>query len=121
MGAMKHAEIMMRRDEILNLKRHAWFFIQRGRGSIGDRVDLAMTLFEYAADYARTLNSADHAIDAIENPRDYAEEIAWFIGANGIADADAVSEIGYWECEACQKISTIMNHEISAEKTCSEE
>lgn len=118
MGAMKHAAIMEQRREILDLTTHNWHFVENRGDSLRERIDFVESCAIYANDFARTLNSVDHAVDAIENPQDYAEEIASFICAYGIADEKFVARIGFWQCDDCGDEVAIMDHEIDYAKTC---
>ncbi len=71
MGAMKRIAIALERGA--QLTTHHWKFVENRSNSLQARVAYAQLLNEYVVEFARTLDTADHAVDAIESPHDTRE------------------------------------------------
>jgi len=110
MGVMKNQAIEERNDSVVDY--HTWRFVEASGGADEHALEL------WASSYARRADTADHAVDVLEKPHHYAEEIAEFISIYADANDDDLSLFGYWECEECGEESKRLTHTLDMEKTC---
>lgn len=118
MGAFKEIAIVEERDVEVVLDYHDWQFISRSANSLGEKIALSNALADYASAYARTLHSGDEAIDVIEKPHHYVEEISSHISAYWDFADQVIPQFGYWECASCDEQSATMTHAIDIERSC---
>ena len=116
MGAMKHIAILLERGG--QLTTHAWKFVENRSNSLQARVAYAQLLNEYVVEFARTLDTADHAVDAIESPHDYAGEIAAWLSQHRDEYDEEIAALGRWECADCDAVATRMDIHIDQAETC---
>jgi hypothetical protein len=113
MGVLKDKAIAAARDE-----RHSWQFVATPCESLRSRIDRVELLNEFVMEFARTLDSADHAVDAIDSPHDWVEEIAAFISENDFVESSTIARLGLWECDDCGKQSNRMTFTIQEQRDC---
>lgn len=113
MGAMKDKAIVAAREE-----RHSWQFVATPCESLRSRVERVELLNEFVMEFARTLDSADRAVDAIESPHDWVEEIAAHISENEFVEESTIVRLGLWECDDCGKQSNRMTFAIQEQSGC---
>ena len=118
MGAFKEIAIVEERDADVVLDYHDWQFVEHRTDSLSKSIERSNVLAEYASSYARTLHSGDEAIDVIEKPHHYAEEIASHIAAYWDFADQIIPKIGYWECSVCDEQSATMTIKIQYGLTC---
>ena len=118
MGAFKEIAIVEQRDADVAIGYHDWQFIEHRADSLGEKIARADALADYASSYARTLHSGDEAIDVIEKPHHYVEEIASHISAYWDFADQVIPQFGYWECASCDEQSATMTHTIDIERSC---
>ena len=116
MGAMKRLAIALERGA--QLTTHDWKFVENRSNSLQARVAYAQLLNEYVVEFARTLDTADHAVDAIESPHDYAGEIATWLSVYRDEHDDEVAALGRWECADCDAVATRMTLDVEQAETC---
>jgi hypothetical protein len=110
MGVMKNQAIEERNDSVVDY--HTWRFVEASGGADQHALDW------WASSYARRADTADHAVDVMEKPHHYAEQIAEFASIYAGAYDDDISLLGSWECEECGEESKRLTHTIDMEKTC---
>ena len=116
MSAMKRIAIALERGA--QLTTHDWKFVENRSNSLQARVAYAQLLNEYVVEFARTLDTADHAVDAIESPHDYAGEIASWLSQNRDEHDEEIAALGRWECADCDAVATRMDIYIDEAETC---
>ena len=121
MGAFKEIAIVEQRDADVAIGYHDWQFIEHRADSLSAKIARSDALADYASSYARTLHSGDEAIDVIEKPHHYVEEIALHISDYFDGAAVIVSQFGYWECASCDAQSETMTLTIDHDRSCREE
>jgi hypothetical protein len=118
MGAFKEIAIVEDREVEVVLDYHDYRFVENGTNTIHYRNDRNDLLSEFANAYARSLDTADEAVDVIEKPHHYVEDIASFICAYNLADDQTIAGLGYWECSQCGDTQDRMTLTIEVNRSC---
>jgi hypothetical protein len=116
MGKRKRNEVVESSSQVADY--HDWKFIETRPQTIWANSNRTELLAEFAMTYARTCNSADEAVDVIEKPHHYAEEIASHISSWDLVDDETLARIGYWQCDACSRVEQRMTLSTDIEKSC---
>lgn len=120
MGAFKDLAIVERneaQDDVV-VDYHDYRFVENPAKTIYRRNDRDSLLAEFSYAYARSLNTADEAVDVIEKPHHYVEDIAAFICEYDLGSDDVVAGLGYWECTQCGDTQNRMTLAIDTHRDC---